>query len=137
MLKKIFNEILEEVKKFPIKIKYLVGFLAIFTFISTYNSSADGIAHAAHLGGMLVGFVYLKYWHYFFKLKSYFRQSDKKQKMKYTQADEEKVEYYRRKIDELLDKINRVGYLNLSEEEKELLEEGSKYLREHDKSEYN
>jgi hypothetical protein len=57
--------------------------------------------------------------------------------MKFQSGDEEKVEFYRRKIDELLDKINRVGYLNLTDEEKELLEEGSKYLREHDKTDYN
>jgi hypothetical protein len=51
-----------------------------------------------------------------------------------TPGDPQQVEYYRKKIDELLDKINRVGYLNLTDEEKELLEEGSKYLREHDES---
>jgi hypothetical protein len=47
------------------------------------------------------------------------------------------VEYYRKRIDELLDKINRVGYLNLNEEEKEELEKGSKYLREHDEQNYH
>jgi len=36
-----------------------------------------------------------------------------------------------------LDKINRVGYLNLTDEEKELLEEGSKYLREHDDANFH
>jgi membrane associated rhomboid family serine protease len=125
---------------FPVKVKYLVGFLFIISFFSTWNSQSDGIAHAAHLGGMVVGFIYLKYWNKLYKLKSLkslFQQQQKKKKNVFTQADEEKVEYYRQKIDELLDKINRVGYLNLTDEEKELLEEGSKYLREHDNTDYN
>jgi len=125
---------------FPVKVKYLIGFLFFVSFFSTFGASSDGIAHAAHLGGMVIGFLYLKYWDHVYKLKGWLNQQSggKKQKMKYTQGDEAKTEYYRRKIDELLDKINRVGYLNLTEEEKQLLEEGSKYLREHDNtSDYN
>ena len=52
-------------------------------------------------------------------------------------AVDNKAEHYRKQIDELLDKINKVGYLNLTEEEKKLLDEGSRYLREHDKDNYN
>ncbi len=124
---------------FPVKVKYFIGFLVIFTLISTANPLSGGIAHAAHLGGIVVGFVYLKYWSHFYKLKSWFQQGQKKsnQNMKYNQGGDQKVEYYRKKIDEILDKINRVGYLNLTDEEKELLEEGSKYLREHEKSDFN
>jgi membrane associated rhomboid family serine protease len=124
---------------FPVKAKYLVGFLALVSLFSAFGTGGDGIAHAAHLGGMVVGFIYLKYWDQFYKLKTIFKGgSQKKSHLKYTsQADDEKTEYYRQKIDELLDKINRVGYLNLTDEEKELLEEGSRYLREHDKSDLN
>ncbi len=122
---------------FPVKVKYMVGFLAIISFLSTWNTQGDGIAHAAHLGGMLVGFIYLKYWQHFYKVKSMFQQSTKKPVSKSSKTDDEKVEYYRKKIDELLDKINRVGYLNLTDEEKELLEEGSKYLREHDDANFH
>ena len=122
---------------FPVKVKYLVGFLALVSFLSTWNAQGDGIAHAAHLGGMLVGFIYLKYWDNFYKLKSIFKQTEKKPRSRVSPTDDEKVEYYRKKIDELLDKINRVGYLKLTDEEKEELEEGSKYLREHDDAEYH
>jgi membrane associated rhomboid family serine protease len=122
---------------FPVKVKYMVGFLAIISFLSTWNAQGDGIAHAAHLGGMLVGFIYLKYWQHFYKVKSMFQQTTKKPVSKSSGTGDEKVEYYRKKIDELLDKINRVGYLNLTDEEKELLEEGSKYLREHDDANFH
>jgi membrane associated rhomboid family serine protease len=126
---------------FPVKVKYMMAFLVLISFFSTFGSSGDGIAHAAHLGGIVIGFVYLKYGVILYKIKRNFPNisSGKKHEsnMKYTKGGDNKTEYYRRVIDELLDKINKVGYLNLSEEEKKLLEEGSKYLREHDADNYN
>lgn len=126
---------------FPVKVKYLMTFLVLVSFFSTFGSSGDGIAHAAHLGGIIVGFAYLKYWVILYKIKRKIPNISfgKKQKtnMKYTKGSDNKTEYYRRVIDELLDKINRVGYLNLTDEEKKILEEGSKYLREHDAENYN
>ncbi|MHB2153008.1 rhomboid family intramembrane serine protease [Calditrichota bacterium GD2] len=128
---------------FPVKIKYFMAFLTLVSFFSTFSPYSDGIAHAAHLGGIIIGYVYLKYWYLFYKIKNLF--SDIKLPKKGTDfkyrpggkgSDQEKIEYYRKVIDELLDKINRVGYLNLTEEEKKLLEEGSNYLREHDKENY-
>lgn len=125
----------------PIKVKYLVGFMVMIQFFATWNPSGDGIAHAAHLGGVAAGFIYLKYWNKFdlHRLKDLFESKGphKKNFSSGSTYDQEKVEFYRHKIDELLDKINRVGYLKLTDEEKELLEEGSKYLREHDKADYN
>ena len=126
---------------FPVKIKYFMGFLILVQFFSTFSHYSDGVAHAAHLGGIIIGYAYLKYWHLIFKLKNTLKKSFKSGRtgsgMKYTQGGQDKTEYYRKTIDELLDKINRVGYLNLTDEEKKLLEEGSKYLREHDKEHFN
>ncbi len=128
---------------FPVKMKYFIAFLALISFFSTFNAYGSGIAHAAHLGGIVIGFIYLKYWYAFYKLKSstkgWFKDKSSANNMRYTKGGDDKTEYYRRVIDELLDKINRVGYLNLTDEEKKILEEGSKYLREHeqDKDNYN
>ncbi len=128
---------------FPVKVKYLMGFLVLLSLFMTVGSSASNIAHAAHLGGAVVGFVYLKYWQIHYKLKSFLQNTGSSKSsssnMKFTKGggDDDKYEYYRKVIDELLDKINRVGYLNLSDEEKRLLDEGSRYLREHDKENYN
>lgn len=47
----------------PIKAKYFViiyGVLELFMGVS--NFSGDNVAHFAHLGGMLFGFVLIKYW---------------------------------------------------------------------------
>ena len=45
---------------FPIKMKYLALGLGLLEFLSSYRA-ADGIAHVAHLGGMIIGFFYLRY----------------------------------------------------------------------------
>ena len=46
----------------PIKAKYFViGYAAIELF-SVFSPTPDGVAHMAHLGGMLVGFLLLLYW---------------------------------------------------------------------------
>jgi len=121
---------------FPVKVKYMMAFLTLVSFISTFSPYSSGIAHAAHLGGILIGYFYLRSWTIFYKIKSFWGNVSTKKTdshLKYTKGGADKTDYYRRKIDELLDKINRVGYLNLTEEEKKLLEEGSRYLREHDK----
>jgi membrane associated rhomboid family serine protease len=45
---------------FPIKAKYLVLILGAISFFSAFSGASDGIAHFAHLGGLVVGYVYLK-----------------------------------------------------------------------------
>jgi len=45
---------------FPVKAKWLVGFFFLLTFISAFGGEAGGIAHFAHLGGLLAGLAYLK-----------------------------------------------------------------------------
>ena len=47
----------------PVKAKYFVmviGGLALFSGLS--NSTGDNVAHFAHLGGMIFGFILLKIW---------------------------------------------------------------------------
>lgn len=44
----------------PIKAKYFVLILGALAFWSSLNASGSGIAHVAHLGGMLFGWLYLK-----------------------------------------------------------------------------
>ena len=45
---------------FPIPAKYLVMIAGGIAFFSSLSASGGGVAHIAHLGGMFVGFVYLK-----------------------------------------------------------------------------
>ena len=44
----------------PIKAKYFVLILGLITFWSSITSTGGGVAHVAHLGGMLFGWLYLR-----------------------------------------------------------------------------
>ena len=45
---------------FPIPAKYFVLIIGAISFFSSISDTSGGIAHAAHLGGLLVGYLYLK-----------------------------------------------------------------------------
>ena len=47
---------------FPIKAKFFVIGYAVIEVFSGFGSSGDGIAHFAHLGGMIFGFLLIMYW---------------------------------------------------------------------------
>ena len=44
----------------PVKVKWLVIIIGSMAFLSSLGGSKTGVANIAHLGGMVVGFVYLK-----------------------------------------------------------------------------
>ena len=46
----------------PIKAKYVVAGYGIIEFLEGLSTAADGIAHFAHLGGMLIGIIMILYW---------------------------------------------------------------------------
>ena len=47
---------------FPIKAKFFVIGYAVIELFSGLGASGDGIAHFAHLGGMIFGFFLIMYW---------------------------------------------------------------------------
>ena len=47
---------------FPIKAKFFVIGYAVIELLSGLGASGDGIAHFAHLGGMIFGFFLIMYW---------------------------------------------------------------------------
>ncbi|MBI4460913.1 MAG: rhomboid family intramembrane serine protease [Acidobacteria bacterium] len=63
---------------FPIPAKYLVMILGGIAFFSTLSAPGDFISHAAHLGGMVFGYLYLRgrprFSHLYFDLRNrYYR----------------------------------------------------------------
>lgn len=48
---------------FPIKAKYFIGgYILLELYLGVQNSGGDNVAHWAHLGGALFGFLLLKFW---------------------------------------------------------------------------
>ena len=47
---------------FPIKAKYFVSFYFVFELYDGFSRAGDNVAHFAHIGGALVGFILIKIW---------------------------------------------------------------------------
>ncbi|GAB3856515.1 hypothetical protein GCM10028822_29000 [Hymenobacter terrigena] len=48
---------------FPIKAKYFVFLYALYELYNgVHRTPGDNVAHFAHLGGLLIGFIVLKFW---------------------------------------------------------------------------
>ena len=134
----------------PIKAKWFVAIYAIIEFVSAMSSVGDGVAHMAHIGGMLFGFLLILYWRkrpncyfnvdatrQFFDKWSRTSRTSHTGKTSYTSSNttysrpEDDMEYNARKkarqeeIDKILDKIRVSGYDSLSKEEKRRLFEAS------------
>ncbi len=45
---------------FPVPARYAVMIFGAIAFLSSVQGAGDGVAHVAHLGGLLVGYLYLK-----------------------------------------------------------------------------
>jgi len=57
----------------PVKVKYFVIVLGVIAFLMALSDQGSTISHVAHLGGMVVGLVYLKGW---FSLREIRKQCD-------------------------------------------------------------
>ncbi len=114
----------------PIKAKYLVAIFGGIEFLASLYPGASPIAHIVHLGGMVVGVLYLtrdRIFRWFKRsLKNYHHQREfERQRQK-----AENIEKLRNEIDGLLDKINEVGMENLTYWERRRLYELSQMLKQ-------
>jgi len=126
----------------PVKIKYIALFYIVLSFIGTIGSNDGG--NIAHLGGLLIGFVYTKQlqagvnWGGWItatidwfrgltkpspKVKVTYRKSEPTQKSASKQSFNKATQ---EEIDAILDKISDKGYESLTKEEKEKLFNASK-----------
>ncbi|MBR4219041.1 MAG: rhomboid family intramembrane serine protease [Bacteroidales bacterium] len=133
----------------PIKAKWFVCGYAAIELFSAINSTGDGVAHMAHLGGMLFGFLMIRYWNrhpdssfnrsggqeFFDNLKRNFDKRKNTNSQMHAErggSKEADMEYNARKkhnqdeIDAILDKIRKSGYDSLTKEEKQKLFDASR-----------
>ncbi len=135
----------------PIKAKWFVVGYAALELFSSISSSMDGVAHVAHLGGMLFGLLLILYWRhhpgsdarfsqsrgqeFFDRMKSAFEQRKAQRPSSTTRRPtphETDMEYNARKqqrqaeVDAILDKIRKSGYDSLTKAEKQRLFDASK-----------
>jgi len=136
---------------FPVKAKYLVGFFFVLSALSAFQSSAGGmgagggVAHFAHLGGLIAGFFYLRSdWRPGRQLDRIKKAATRSRRLAIVPRDEGSEEHpgagtsTRRpreeavlyeKVDAVLDKISATGMSSLTSDELKLLDEVSKRHR--------
>lgn len=133
----------------PIKAKWFVVLYAVLELSLGLGMPGDSVAHFAHLGGMLVGFLLIRYWRknpyggfgggmygnyggqrsIFGKVKDYWEKHSRKTfgKTSANTRRETDWEYNARKkqeqdeVDRILDKIRKSGYDSLTADEKQKL----------------
>jgi membrane associated rhomboid family serine protease len=108
----------------PMKAKYAILML-IFLEISQElaRNPGDNISHIGHLGGMLIGFLYLKFGHQILKSLPF---------IKIKKAENPNQNISLNNIDDILDKLKIEGWDGLSDKEKSILFQESKKRNQED-----
>ena len=114
----------------PIKVKYLVMLIGAIAFFSSLNPGNSNISHLTHLSGMVIGFIYLRSSINWNTINHFVIHRKDEIKRHYEDKKNEQREALKLQVDAILDKINDVGYDNLSESEREFLFKASKKLSE-------
>ncbi len=130
----------------PIKAKWMIiGTIALELFL-TLATPGDQVAHLAHLGGMLFGFLLIRYWQkhpssdygnsagtqFFNNMRSRWEQRKSTSRSASPNKTNPDWDYNARKeadqeeVDRILDKIRKSGYDSLTKEEKQTLFDQSK-----------
>lgn len=107
---------------FPIKAKYLVTIFAGITVFNCLMPTGGNVAHFAHLGGLLYGFLFIRYEP---RLTNFIISRQNQQK----ENEYRKEEEVRKVVDALLDKVNRTGMKGLTRRERSYLKNASKRYR--------
>lgn len=114
----------------PIKAKwFVVGYAAIELFMA-FSTANDGVAHIAHLGGMVFGFFLIRYWRrhpsigYGSSTRYTGSSADTRNETDWDYNARRKAQ--QEEVDRILDKIRRSGYDSLTREEKQRLFDNSR-----------
>ncbi len=109
---------------FPLKAKYFVMILMLMIAFA----QGGRVAHSAHLGGAVGGFLYLQFFYRTSRFSSGWSLKHYLQKRKFQRYQEEMNKRVNAKdeVDRLLEKISKSGMDSLSKSEKKFLNEASK-----------
>lgn len=131
---------------FPVPAKYLVAFMSVVELISAApGARGSGVAHFAHLGGLLAGFLYLKAdWRPAERFQKIQRAATRRRRLAIVPRDDngeeqpaaavkgkrahEDAALYDQ-VDAVLDKISAQGMSSLTDDELKLLDEVSRRHR--------
>ncbi|RMZ49236.1 rhomboid family intramembrane serine protease [Candidatus Marinimicrobia bacterium PRS2] len=113
---------------FPLKVKYMVLGLGAIAFFASLSANQSNVSHITHLSGMIIGVLYIYFILNWKNIKmEYYRLRLKNLKQKTSAQNDEEV-LMKKKVDEILDKLNASGWDSLTEQEEKYLTQASKEL---------
>ncbi len=124
------NKIVLVMAVLPLKVKYFIGILAAVSFFATLSPGESPVSHLTHLSGMAIGYIYL------LRLTK-IRLKKKTRKIpvgtpKVPSRDKPRsganidTTLLKRRVDDVLDKMKKVGWDGLSHSEQDILFDASK-----------
>ena len=129
---------------FPVQAKWLVGVLFLITLLNAFGAPGGPVAHMAHLGGIVSGFIYMKAdWRPRERLAALRQRTARARRLAIVPQDNEASPAVPRAggwraadegdlldaVDRVLDKISAEGITALTPEERSLLDEVSRRNR--------
>lgn len=106
---------------------WLIVLLMIFISLAGFLQMAGGISHITHLGGILLAFLYIRYYDYAINWNTHRKAVKAEKTMRQnTERKIRKDRYFEEVIDPILKKISEQGMDSLTKEEKRKLDEASK-----------
>lgn len=124
------NQIVYAMMVLPVRMWVLAVILVFFDLIGAINSSGGGgVAHSAHLGGALYGWLFYRYGGGLEKIFGAIDRYADAHKEKRRQTRDRRDAEMRKEVDRILDKVNREGMAALSDQERRFLKEASGKLR--------
>jgi len=120
---------------FPVKAKFFVIGIGVIEFMTALSTTRSGIAHVAHLGGMLFGLVYLKWGNWRKTVSGWQDERRQKSHLKMVWDRRREKQKLQEEIDRLLDKAGKTGIDSLTREEHERFRKASEKIAEIEKKE--
>ena len=130
----------------PVEIRWLVAGYVVMDTLPIWSAlqgrqASDGVAHAAHLGGLLFGFAYhifewrLSNWLSFGRVPAWWRERERRKSVRLYSPESDPVDAPEEndldeKVDNILRKIHEQGETSLSDRERRVLMEASRRIRE-------
>lgn len=130
----------------PVEIRWLVAAYVVIDTLPIWvalrgDHVSDGVAHAAHLGGLLFGFAYhifewrLSNWLSFRRVPTWWRDRERRKAVRLYSPESDAVDSpgendLDAKVDDILRKIHEHGETSLSDRERRVLSEASRRYRE-------
>lgn len=118
----------------PVKVRYAIPGMLFVPMLVTMSSTDGNIAHLAHLGGAVIGFILTRSMAQGATSSRRGSLSDWLSRRKHEkltakfESNRQQAQDVMKRVDSILDRINEVGLENISDEDRKFLEEASERL---------